>query len=286
MVKQKTGFVTDAYNLGLAHADGDIIAFLDDDAVPFPNWLDEHLKTYAMSKEVGGVSGIALSATARKGKINPIPKEFVYLYSSRQKYYDLPWTRPINGMSGYVVFFGRDGLVHHNPKLDNGSLQAVCPSLLHMGANMSVRSEAIHGIRINNNLILGFTFEQLLSYEIWQRGYKLFYNPKAKVLHIVHGESTGRFFKSLKRAALRDAEFVLTFSILKSREKEFSWVIYILGVITLMASRITKVKDQGPVASAYRIYGLLYGFVIGSASIISKTFGQEFAARTLLSKLL
>jgi len=106
------------------------------------------------------------------------------------------------------------------------------------------------------------------------------------VLHIVHGESTGRFFKSPKRAALRDAEFVLTFSILKSREKEFSWAIYVLGVITLMASRITKVKDQGPVASAYRIYGLLYGFVIGSASIISRTLGQEFATRTLLSKLL
>jgi len=286
-IMQKDGFITDAYNLGLKEANGQIIAFLDDDAVPYPNWLEEHVRIYNEYREVGGISGTTKSASIRRDeKIIQIPEGSIYPYSRKQRHYDFPWASPIRGMSSYLIFFGKDGLVHHHPRLENKNIHEVFPSLLHMGANMSVRKEAIKGLEINEDLILGFAFEQLLSYQIWRLGYKLLYNPNANVLHLVHSESTGRFFKTPRRAALRDAEFVLTFSILKSREKEFSWVAYILGITTLTISRLMRAREYGLLISIYRVYGLLSGFVTGCAYMISKTLKRSFPIRTSLSRLL
>lgn len=286
-VMQKSGFVPDAYNLGLKKATGQIIAFLDDDAVPYPNWLEEHVKTYNTYSEVGGVSGTTKSAGITEDeRIIQIPEDSIYPYGRKQRYYNFPWAHPISGMSNYLIFFGRDGLVHHNPKLENKDFHEILPSLLHMGANMSVKKEAIEGLSVNENFILGFAFEQLLSYQIWRQGYKLLYNPSANVLHIAHSESTGRFFQSPMRAALRDAEFVLTFSVLKPQEKEFSWGAYILGVIALIVSRLMRAKEYKLLTSVYRVYGLLYGFVTGCLYMVSKSLGRSFPIRILLRRLL
>jgi len=43
-------------NLGIQHALGDVVAFLDDDAIPVPGWL-EHAAKYFSRDEVGGVGG-------------------------------------------------------------------------------------------------------------------------------------------------------------------------------------------------------------------------------------
>lgn len=48
-----------ARNLGIKQAKGDIIAFIDDDALPFPNWAEEMVKTYE-DKSVIGATGPAL----------------------------------------------------------------------------------------------------------------------------------------------------------------------------------------------------------------------------------
>jgi len=285
IVIQNSGFVTDAYNLGLAEANGEIIAFLDDDAVPHPNWLEEHVNTYNKYNGVGGVSGITTSAKiTENGELKQIPEDSVYPYGRKTKYYDFPWSRPLTGMSGLLIYFGRDGLVHHHPRLEDENLHGIFPSLLHMGANMSVKKEAIE--RINENSLMGFAFEQLLSYQIWHRGYKLLYNTSAKVLHLVHKESTGRFFQSPSRAALRDAEYVLTFFNLKSEEKEVFWVAYFLGFVMLVISRLLRGRDYGFSISMHRIYGLLCGFVTGCTFVISHALGGNFSIRNSLHKFL
>lgn len=271
LVKQKSGYVTDAYNLGLRKANGQIIAFLDDDAIPSNNWLEEHIKIYKKDKHVGGISGTTKSAQILKnGKIAELLKTKGYPPKEKLKFFSFPWSSPLTGMNNWLIYLGVDGLVHHNPLFMKPNLKGLFPSLLWMGANMSVKKEAIEGIKINESLILGFAFEQLLSHQIWLRGYKLLFNPKASVLHIVQNESLGRFFSSPKRAALRDAELVLTFSLLKNQEREFSWISHILGILTLIAARIMRVNKYGLSNSIYRIYGLLYGFITGSVYVISK----------------
>lgn len=286
VIVQRDGFITDAYNLGVKKANGQIIAFLDDDAVPYPNWLEEHVKTYNKYGRVGGVSGSGKSASITKdGRIIQTPEDSVYPYGKQVKYYDFPWSRPLTGMSDWLIYFGRDGLVHHRQLLRKGNLKGIFPSLLFMGANMSVKRDAIEGLRMDESLILGFACEQRFSYQIWRRGYKLLYNPNARVLHIVHGESLGRFFQKPKRAALRDAEFVLTFPFLRSQEKEVSLHSYVLGIITLIVGRVLNGRNYGFSVLMHRIYGLLYGSVVGCAFIISNLLGGKFSIRNALVAL-
>ena len=46
-------------NLGVKQAEGDIIAFVDDDALPFPDWASQMVKTYE-DDSITGVTGSAL----------------------------------------------------------------------------------------------------------------------------------------------------------------------------------------------------------------------------------
>lgn len=285
VIIQKDGFITGAYNLGLKKANGEIIAFLDDDAVPYPNWLEEHVKTYNKYGRVGGVSGPAVSAIVKDGRIVQVPEDSVYPYSKHVRYYDFPWSRPLTGTSDWLIYFGKDGLVHHRQLLRKGNFKGIFPSLLFMGANMSVRRDAIEGLRFDESLILGFACEQRFSYQIWRRGYKVLYNPNARVLHIIHSESLGRFFQKAKRAALRDAEFVLTFPFLRSQEKEVSLHSYVLGIITLIVGRVLNGRNYGFSVLMHRIYGLLYGSVVGCAFIISNLLGGKFSIRNALVAL-
>ncbi|MGL4422055.1 MAG: glycosyltransferase, partial [Gemmataceae bacterium] len=49
-------------NIGIAHASGDVVAFIDDDAIPEPDWLAGLSKAYD-SEVVGGVGGLVYDHT-------------------------------------------------------------------------------------------------------------------------------------------------------------------------------------------------------------------------------
>ena len=137
---------------------------------------------------------------------------------------------------------------------------------------------------MEEDLILGFSYEQLLAYQIWRKGYKLLYDPSIKVLHIVHDESLGRFFRSPSRAAHRDAEYVLSFFILKSGESEISWVPYFLELLSLIVSRALTARKYGVAIAMSRIYGIVYGFVVGCAFKVSKTLKGNFSIKMALQR--
>jgi glycosyltransferase involved in cell wall biosynthesis len=51
-----------AHNAGLAHADGSIIAFTDDDVAADPHWLSELVKDFDLSDDIACVSGLIFPA--------------------------------------------------------------------------------------------------------------------------------------------------------------------------------------------------------------------------------
>lgn len=68
-----------ARNLGIQQAKGEIIAFVDDDALPFPDWAEEMVKTYADTTIIG-VTGPAFPLWEDKSAISWFPEEFYWLF--------------------------------------------------------------------------------------------------------------------------------------------------------------------------------------------------------------
>ena len=75
IVMQKEGFVSEAYNLGLRVAKGEIIAIMDDDSVPYSDWLEKYVNIYVKDEKVGGISGAALNAEICKDGRRSPPRE-------------------------------------------------------------------------------------------------------------------------------------------------------------------------------------------------------------------
>jgi len=66
-------------NLGIREAKGDIIAFIDDDAIPFPNWMQEIVKPYE-DNCVLAVTGPAIPLWEDKNVDAWFPQEFYWIF--------------------------------------------------------------------------------------------------------------------------------------------------------------------------------------------------------------
>lgn len=79
-------------------------------------------------------------------------------------------------------------------------------SFLGMGANMSVLACAAKGVAFNRReeWKKGFGWEQVLAWQIWNKGYDMVLNPKARVQHIFTGDhlTGGLYAQSLKNVTL------------------------------------------------------------------------------------
>ena len=67
-------------NLGIGEAKGDIIAFVDDDAVPFPDWVEQTVKVYGEDSSVVGVTGPILPLWQGKS-MDWFPRELYWIFS-------------------------------------------------------------------------------------------------------------------------------------------------------------------------------------------------------------
>lgn len=143
-----------ARNLGTKEAKGEIVAFVDDDVVLFPEWAEEMLKTYEEDSAIG-VSGAALPLWQDK-RLDWLPKIFYWLISC-------------TGWTGW------------NEVTEARSL---------WGMNMSLRREAFEKA---GSFLFGLGYHQPMAEDLefslrvrTKTGKKLLFNPKAKVWHKVY----------------------------------------------------------------------------------------------------
>ena len=67
-------------NLGIGEAKGDIIAFVDDDALPFPDWVEQTVKVYGEDSSIIGVTGPILPLWQGKS-MDWFPWELYWIFS-------------------------------------------------------------------------------------------------------------------------------------------------------------------------------------------------------------
>ena len=147
-----------AMNAGVEIACGDIICFTDDDAEPFPDWLERIEKWYEKNENIGGVGGRDI--IIENGKIKC----------------DSPCKKV-----GKLQWFGRAIGNHHL------SLHPLLPVEVDIlkGVNMSFRSEILKKYKfdmlLNSYSSVHNDFDMSLNAK--KEGYKLIYDPEIKVYH-------------------------------------------------------------------------------------------------------
>ncbi len=149
-----------ARNLIIKNTKTDIIAFLDDDAVPKREWLENILAGYK-GKDVAAVTGPAVNCTLN---LKPLAK---YKYTDR--------TQNTVNSAGDVRFNG--AWIPSRP--------AECKVMI--GANMSFRMDmlkAAGGFIDFYKEGYGFREENFPQMVLLKRGYKFIYMPRAFVWHI------------------------------------------------------------------------------------------------------
>jgi glycogen(starch) synthase len=141
-------------NIGISHAAGDVVAFIDDDAIPYPNWL-HGLSAEYVDHDVGGVGGFVWDHTGMT---------YYSHYVSCDRF----------GEARFFDHFDPSGLFsfpHAN----------WYPSL--MGVNSSFRKSALLEIGGFNEVYAYFLDETDVCLRIIDRGYKIAFSRQAKVYH-------------------------------------------------------------------------------------------------------
>lgn len=187
--------ISAARNLGIEMSKGEIIAFIDDDAVLTRQWAEETAKAYAGSDSIIGLTGPIVPAW-EDPSMAWFPREFYWIFACT--YYD--WTEPREVRNGYGtnISFKREAF-------DHGGL---FPSYLgsergsKAGQQKTTAEETDLSLRIKR-----------------KTGKRIIYDPKVVVNHKVHKFRLSRKY-IWKRAYIEGCSKMLIRKTYKGKLKE------------------------------------------------------------------
>jgi glycosyltransferase involved in cell wall biosynthesis len=275
----------DQLNYGVIQAHGAVLAFLDDDAVPLPNWLELQSKIYA-GPNMGGIAGNVLTARIVDGSAVPLAQDAseIIPFGYKPALENIGaylWLRPLSGLENNLVYITKAGAVEKNVHcIANAHIKSV----LGMGANMSVSRKAM-GSFLFPPLWSGSQWEQFLGWHLWRRGYDLVFCPEIKVYHLAHGQTLSRFIKDKHIISAREAGIQLFFYNLYGLEKQLSTMHKFVSTLFRFAIFMRKMAKNKDTNQA-KLKGLIYGNLLGMTWLISKRLKLKFTpSETLKTKM-
>lgn len=288
VIIQNQGYFTGALNLGLKNAEGKIIVFLDDDAIPFPDLIQSYILSYSMPN-VGSVAGDVVPVVLKENKIcsfKDIPSEIIPAKTSKSPSIRKLRTHSLKGLENYLLYISKSGFVSLNYEVADKARNQLVNSLSAKGANMSVLSKAVVDFYFPTSCILGLTNEQYLSWYLWRKGYRTIFSPSIKVYHIHHSQTLSRNIKGTKKAALSDTEGRLLFYRLCCSEPELS---IMHRIVLLLMETIVDIKNiclHKDVFSIGMLKTRFFAELIGLRWLIYKKFGLTYSPLADLEKML
>ena len=154
--------ISSARNLAIGQVKADIIAFVDDDALLFPNWAEETMKTYADDSSVIGVTGPILPLWEQES-MSWFPREFYWIFSCT--YWDMTEKTEVRNGYGTNLSFRREAF-------DSGEF---------FRTSLGVKGRGQSGWQEPG------AEEAELSLRVRRKtGKRIIYNPQVKVKHKVY----------------------------------------------------------------------------------------------------
>jgi len=204
-IENSTHLLARSYNLAIRASQGDIALFLDDDVIPLPNLIYEHVRVYRENKGLCGVEG-------QVKELNRYLNKVVRSIKNEKRIH--PWYLPICGMEKFHHFLTVSGYVlktHSNTSRE---------TLLKIGGNMSILLSLLQDLIIDEDQRHCINFETTLCTKILSKnpGCKFIYNPKAIVIHLKHPRGISRPYNlitayRIKREILRTSfKFIKLFT--------------------------------------------------------------------------
>ena len=243
-----------ARNLGVREAGGDIIAFIDDDAVIHPRWAEETAKAYAADDAIIGLTGPILPLWENP-KMDWFPQEFYWVFSCT--YYD--WTEPREVRNGYGT----------NISFKREAFESDCRFQTHFGAKGGGENgkhelsgdETDFSIRIRG-----------------ETGKRIIYDPSIKVQHKVYKfRLTSRFLAG--RGYWEGYTKAMFMKLYKKKEKVLTVEYALLKrIVTKLFPNILKDLFTRPVTAWHKLSVsiiILTSVTIGYFSYLLKTTPQK-----------
>jgi GT2 family glycosyltransferase len=254
VVRQNTPGHVHAYNLGVKHAKGKIVAFLDDDAVADENWIKELVKAYELSKNVGAVGGKVVDVGYKsETSVRHFHSRFMLSFLARV--YE---TVVLENKSDAVGYVCKSGAVTSNLDAD-GSVKEVDSV---QGVNMSFRKDVLmdaglfdEGYRFHGNL-----FETDACLRVKRQGFRILYTPRAVVYHNSQKRRLQGIAFSEVRFFFKNFDWWNPSCLLRFLTKEGFWSFYRL-------SRYLKTKNKEDIKYSYE---LIQGFVKTLSTFVTK----------------
>jgi GT2 family glycosyltransferase len=280
-VPQAEGHIVDAYFLGVKHSTGDIVAFLDDDAFPADDWLEETIKLFH-HEGAEAVTGDSFPVLLKKnGEMRIIEEEEIPTVLSHYEF--ALFGRPLKGLEKYKNCIANSGVVYERGNNAYWRKRGSTRALLR-GPSMAVSGRILRGINFPGEWILGCAWEMVLGWQLWRMGLKMVYTPKVKVYHVVHGRTSSRDFMKPRTDLLWAVEAELLFYRLYSREPEFSVISKIVSDIVRVVHAL-KYLRANPKYEISKLTGILIANIIGTKWLIYKEIQYPYSPVTELRKL-
>jgi glycosyltransferase involved in cell wall biosynthesis len=134
LVVQERGNFTDAVQMAIDNARGDIILFLDDDAVAEERWVEKYENLFNSLPNAGGIGGVTYKAYIESGKVVKTYEPFYDDKPTKNIFYRKPLPKYVN----YYSWISRSGFM--GAKAPPGD---VFLSALLVGVNMGLLRDAV-----------------------------------------------------------------------------------------------------------------------------------------------
>jgi GT2 family glycosyltransferase len=279
VVIQTKGHIVDAYFLGAKNSTGDIVTFLDDDAIPADNWLEETIKIFQNTPTVA-VTGDSFPVFLKDGEMQIIEEDEIPSVLSHYEF--ALFGRPLKGLENYKNCIATSGAVYERGNNAYSRKRGLVKALLR-GPSMAVSGKILRSLNFPNEWILGCAWEMVLGWQLWTRGLLMLYSPSVRVFHIVHGRTSSRDFLNPRTDLLWAVEAELLFYRLYSDEPQ-------LSVVSKIESDIVRVVHSIKYLSANtkyylrKIEGIFFGNIIGAKWILYKMMNVPYSPLVDLEK--